>query len=665
MFDIPPQIRDWRFIKVIEGQKIPLEAEWQKTNNYSYEEFKTYMEIGSNYGVLPTKGLCAIDIDKKSPDFEEALKAAESLPETFTVQTGNGGFHYYYKCPGLENGIRMGNGIGEVRTNGMFVVGPWSVVQGNKYFPTKFVPVVEISKADIEKAFAKWITKQPKEPNPFKKKASDKTKSGREFGIVCRLLKKGRTKEQVFAHMEIYKKWADGHPQYRETTYNNALKRIETAKIVGVGFKDGRFIPKLIAEAILSCVEIKTLKGANRMYRYSNGVYIEDGKDVIKEMCAEFLKDQFTTSKFNEAVSYIQATTYIDPEEVDNEWINLENGLLNPETKEFREHTPEVFSIVRIPIAYDPQADCPLWKQKLAEKVDEKTRKVVQEMFGYCYTPKQRFEVAFLFYGPRRTMKSTTLYVLERMIGDENVTAYQLQWLTENQFGAAYLYGKAANICPDLSTKALNDTGRFMTITGGDKISAAQKREHPISFYPSTKLIFSCNDIPPTTNKNLAFYRRWIILDFKTQTALDKIDSSLKERLVDELPGILNWSLEGLDRLLENEKFSYWLDEEQVKDMYERGSDSIQSFIFNYIDTEDDEGSLKKRSVYSKYKEYCDAEDLHLENPIKFGRVFIALTGCGTCKVDKIPGYQGVNFKNLVKEECVEDSQKKVADYGF
>jgi len=653
MINVPPQIQEWRFIKVMEGQKIPIEKEWQNKNNYSFQEFQDYMKIGSNYGVLAGKGKIVIDIDVKGKDFKEAIEAMESLPETFTVQTWSGGRHYYYNCKDITQGIRLGNSTGEIRAKGMFVVGPWSTIKDKQYFPIKFVPIATVSKKEIEEKIGKWMSAQTSLRTTTK--TTDKTRSGKEFGIVCKLLRKGKTKEEIFKEMRLYAKWSSSHPQYREYTYNNALIRVENEKKAkGLAFKDGKFIPKRLGDIILECTPIKTLKGSSAMYRYNEGVYLEDGKEYIKELCTEFLQDKYCSHYYNETISYIQGMTYISPDEIDNEWINLENGLLNPITKEFGEHTPEIFSTIRVPINYELSADCPLWKEKLTEKVDEQTRTVVQEMFGYCYLPKQRFEVGFLLYGPMRTMKSTTLGVLEAMLGDENVTAYSLQWLSENPFGPAYLYGKPANICPDLSTKALKDTGTFMMITGGDKISSAKKHEHPISFYPSAKLVFSCNNIPPTTNKNLAFYRRWIILEFKNQHSVEEVDSKLKDKLREELPGILNWSLEGLKRLLENDGFSYWFDPEQVKDLYERGSDSIQSFIFNNINTEDDEGVLKKRVVYAKYKEYCEVEDLLLENQIKFGRVFIGLTGCGVCKEDGIPAYRGISFKNS-KELSLKD----------
>ena len=420
-------------------------------------------------------------------------------------------------------------------------------------------------------------------------------------------------------------------------------------------FEEGRFISKKMGDAILIKTNIKTLIGSNEMYHYKNGVYVKGGKEIIQKFCVNLLQNQYSKHRFYETVSYIEGCTYIDPNKINNDWINLKNGLLNPLTKEFKEHTPELFSTIRIPIEYNPKADCPLFKEKLTAKIDKPTLTVVQELFGYCYTSGQKHEVAFLFHGPKRTMKSTTLHILGKMLGDENVSAYSLQYLSDDEYGVAYLYGKPANICAELSTKALRDTGKFMMLTGGDKIGAAKKYGHPINFNPSTKLIFSCNNIPPTTNKDDAFYRRWIILKFDKQHQKDDTDNDLKEKIEQELAGVLNWALEGLDRLTKQKNFSYWLNEDDVKDLYEKSSDSIQSYIFNHINTENDEGVLKKREIYKKYKEYCNMEELKVENQIKFGRMFKELTGCGTCQQNKIPAYQGVCYKDKAKQGSLED----------
>lgn len=405
------------------------------------------------------------------------------------------------------------------------------------------------------------------------------------------------------------------------------------------------FISKLLGDYIIDETSLKTLKSTDKIYRYENGIYKDDGETFIKRRCKEILFKKYSNRRINEVLSYIRASTYIEHNQNNSHIINLKNGILDPITMEFMGHTPEVFSISQIPIDYDPKASCPLWEQKLSEKVDKQTMDVLQEMFGYVFMPGQKHEVAFLFHGPQRTMKSTVLYVLCQLMGEDNITAFPLQQLNDDNFSMAYLFGKMANVCADLDSYSLKSTGKFMQIVGGDKITAGKKHEHYMSFYPSAKLIFSCNIIPGTTNKDLAFYRRWVILPFEKQTPEADIDPNMKEKLVAELAGILNWALMGLKRLQEQNKFSYWLNTEQIKDLYEKASDSINSYIYNRINCEDDEESLTKREVYADYTKYCKENHLNKENPIKFGRVFLGTTGCGTRKKGIIPAYAGVWWK--------------------
>lgn len=462
------------------------------------------------------------------------------------------------------------------------------------------------------------------------------------------------SKEDIDVKLGQLKKLGIGPAEDRVSLLNAIRLELQPKQLAEYNPEDffdrGKFVSKLLADKIMKKIEIKTLHGNHEIYYYENGLYLKKGKDKIRQLCLNMLQDKYTKNRFAETVSYIEGSTFIDPTEIDNEWVNLENGLLNPLTREFIEHTPEVFSTIRVPIKYDKKADCPLFKKALQEKLDKPTRTVLQEMFGYIYLPKQPFEKAFLFYGQRRTMKSTTLHILGKLIGKENITGHTLQYLSHDRFAKGYLYGVPANICADLPTSALKETGTFLMITGGDLIAGEKKGQDPIHFYPSTKLIFSCNDIPPTTNKNLAYYRRWILLEFSKQTRIDDIDEKFKEKLEEELPGILNWALEGLTRLLKEHGFSYWLSEEEVKDLYERSSDSIQSFIFNFIDTENDEGIIKKREAYNKYKKYCLEENLRLEHQIKFGKMFFALTNCGRCEQKKIPAYKGVSWKEKPKQ---------------
>ena len=110
-----------------------------------------------------------------------------------------------------------------------------------------------------------------------------------------------------------------------------------------------------------------------------------------------------------------------------------------------------------------------------------------------------------------------------------------------------------------------------------------------------------------------------------------------------------------LNRLLKNGQLTYPYTAEETRDLYEKWSDSVQSFIFNEIDCENDDGEIKKREVYKRYKKYCIENKLQLENQIIFGRRFFGITGCGTKRIGTIPAYTGVSFLSdkldIIKEK--------------
>ena len=412
-----------------------------------------------------------------------------------------------------------------------------------------------------------------------------------------------------------------------------------------------KFIPSKLGDYILTKLSFKTLKDNERIYVYKDGYYQEQGTSVINEVVTKILKDYFTRNRVIEVLTYIKYSTQTN--EINLDWINFKNGLFNPITKEFREHTPDLFIITQLPYEYNSESDCPLWKEKLKEKCDEDWKyQVIQEWFGYHFLKGQKYEKALIFYGQKETMKSTTLYILGKMLGDNNICGIPLQQLTEDYIRSPiYLYGKLGNICSDLSKDEIKSIGWFLRWVGGDLQTGGKKYEHYITFYPDTKLTFSCNTIPSVYKKGDEFYRRWLPLEFNIPHTIK--DPDLKDKLESELSGIFNWSIEGLDRLLKNNKFSYPYSIEKTKNLWEKNSESVDSFIYDMIE-EDDENKIKKRDVYFKYKKYCKQNKLDIENVIKFGRKFKEITGCGLGTIDNIPSYSGIKFKEELEERDLE-----------
>lgn len=97
--EIPKQLQqpEFRFNLLQREKKEPIEQNWQNTCNYKFDHPKIELHLseGGNIGVVLGYGsLVVVDADT-----EEINEIAKTLPETFTIKTGNPDkhkHHYYF-----------------------------------------------------------------------------------------------------------------------------------------------------------------------------------------------------------------------------------------------------------------------------------------------------------------------------------------------------------------------------------------------------------------------------------------------------------------------------------------------------------------------------------------------------------------------------------------
>lgn len=416
-----------------------------------------------------------------------------------------------------------------------------------------------------------------------------------------------------------------------------------------------------IADIFLRNIPIKTIKDNGDIYIFneSKGIWEDVGIKLISGICGKHLKRYATCFVMKEVFEHIKRNTYVNRTDfnTDATKIVLKNCILDLQTLETCTFSKDYLYTIAMPVRYDPKADCPAWKAFLAEKTASPDDiQTLQEYFGFCLLNDMRFQKSLLIYGPRRAGKSTVLYIIGRLLGRENITAMSLHYINENNFAMAYLYGKKANICADLPIEALRSISNFMLIAGEDLITSDKKHQHQISFYNIAKPIFSCNSIPRVPVQEDAFYRRWIILNFPHETPIEGVDSKLKQKLntEEELSGILNWAIEGAKSILKNDIIHYNKTEDEIKEIWNKNSDSVSSFINTRIVIDDFE-RIKKREVYNIYLKYCQDNKLRPMNIIGFGRIFSQLTGCGVGKDDELPAYIGVKLNKLDDKDVNND----------
>lgn len=326
--------------------------------------------------------------------------------------------------------------------------------------------------------------------------------------------------------------------------------------------------------------------------------------------------------------------------------VNVRNGLLDIRDMSFKEHTPSYLSTVQLNVEYNPQVDCPQFKKFLNEVLDCKLIPLVQEIVGYLLTTNTASQKAFVFWGPARTGKSTLLWVVEYLLlGKKNVSNIPWQEIGD-KFKTAELLGKLANVFSDLPSKSIDDTGIFKVVTGEDYLMAEKKNKNPFKFKPFARLVFSCNELPRNyVDRTEGFYRRLIIVPFSRQIEKSKIDKSLKYKFQREKEGILNWALEGLKRLYEN-NFEFSENEltDGVKKEYKRENNNVISFVEECCEL-DSLFSCSRIEIYEAYKEFCVEAGLKALSQIKFNKELEGNFNITRSRSGKLRLWNGVRIK--------------------
>ncbi|MVO86643.1 NTP-binding protein [Streptomyces sp. p1417] len=231
------------------------------------------------------------------------------------------------------------------------------------------------------------------------------------------------------------------------------------------------------------------------------------------------------------------------------------NGLLDVVTRQLRPLTPEYFNVVSVPFDYVPDATCPTWESFLGKAWPDDPESVaaLQEWFGYVLSGRTDQQKILLIVGPTRSGKGTVARVLGRLVGKGNVAGPTLASLATN-FGLSPLLGKPLAVISDARLSGRDGqqvVERLLTISGEDTIDVDRKYRQPWTGKIPARLMVLSNELPNFGDSSGVIAKRFIVLTMSVSW-LGKEDTTLTDKLTAELPGILNWALDGLARLETN-----------------------------------------------------------------------------------------------------------------
>ena len=362
----------------------------------------------------------------------------------------------------------------------------------------------------------------------------------------------------------------------------------------------------------LKIIEDESLVYANNAIyrREKGGIYKKiETKDRQKMIKDYLIKGEARINQIKEVDSLIVPEIETDEGILDpnrtKENINFQNGVYNLDACTISEYPETYRTAIQLNVAYDPHQDCPKFNKFLEESLGYEDILTIQELSGYLLTAETQAQKAFVLIGPGQSGKSTYISVMEEIIGLDLVSNVSFQNLSD-KFYPAELKGKLLNTFSDLPQKEIGDTGMFKSLVAGDSTAVNRKYKDPFSLKNTARFLFSCNKIPANyVDTSTGFYRRLVFIPFNKPVSNLKINRNLKEELLKEKEGIVQWALLGLQRLINNGySFTESANAKKLMKEYMKRNNSTLWFCDEHCEL-DIASNVSGKRLYDEYKKAC------------------------------------------------------------
>jgi putative DNA primase/helicase len=323
---------------------------------------------------------------------------------------------------------------------------------------------------------------------------------------------------------------------------------------------------------------------------------------------SEGLHFQFSEDLFTQFKSLFFDYSVFDS--VDSVKINLQNG-----TCEFtevgirlREFNKDDNLKYILPFEYNEDAKCPEFDNYLAFVLpDEKLRMILAEYLAYCLLGNKilKLEKVAILRGNGANGKSVFFDIVTALFGKENISHISLKNLTEERgIYRVELKHKLLNYSSELGKNL--ETTIFKQLVSGEPVDARSLYKSPITIENYARMMFNTNEMPSDVEFNDGFFRRFVIIPFEIQVPPERRDSGLAKRIIsNELGGVFNWVIKGMERLLENKGFTKSEAINQELEKFKNSGDSVRQFIEDETFVKSNDNPIVLKELYKFYKQYC------------------------------------------------------------
>lgn len=289
-----------------------------------------------------------------------------------------------------------------------------------------------------------------------------------------------------------------------------------------------------------------------------------------------------------EIIADLQGLTWIDeiPEEPEPYFIPLKNKIYDLKNNELLDYSPKYFFINKLATNINEEnTECPTIDKIFGELVAPEDVITLYEIPAYCLYRGYPYPKIFILYGSGANGKGAYVQILTKLLGKGNISSATSEDLQSNRFASSQLFGKLLNVSGEMDYAILKKTSMLKQCSGKDLINCERKFREPFSFINYAKMMFLTNQVPLTSDKTYAFYRRIFLLEFPNKFILgESADPMIVNKIPEEEFEGLAWRCLEKAKELYNKGFVFKHHEktEEVTKKYEDLSNPLNKFLEEY-----------------------------------------------------------------------------------
>jgi P4 family phage/plasmid primase-like protien len=257
------------------------------------------------------------------------------------------------------------------------------------------------------------------------------------------------------------------------------------------------------------------------------------------------------------------------------ELVAVANGVLDLRTQKFSEWNPTHYLRRKLGVPYDPPQGCPQFLEFMGSLFADNSNgqdiiALLQEFFGAALSIallNREHRRALMLKGPSRTGKTELARIIRLLVGEP--TASPAVRETGERFGLQTFAGACAWIRDDAVNEGDRiNPERFKTIVTGEPIDIERKNRLALrQVRLDIPVILTANSLPTSRDSSDAIFNRCLVVEMTNVISEGAAVEARRRRGIQtgdtigtwifkqEGPGILNWALDGLARLLRRGQF--------------------------------------------------------------------------------------------------------------